>query len=168
MEILSNFSFENLLNSSRAFNSCFSILAILVGLVGNSLALIEFWSRRKISNYVYLITLALNDSIFLLVHFFEDTLRAHNFNIYLVDLFNFVDKYDLGCRLVNFIRYMSRFVSAYVLVAHAIGSVLLKKKWIRTLKRRKSVCILVSVIAFISIMTNIWTLFTFKLRSKNK
>ncbi len=64
---------------TRKLNIYLTILSIGVGLVGNALAVMVF-SKKKFrvnSSSIYLFCLAISDGLFLLIHFFEDTLRAY-------------------------------------------------------------------------------------------
>lgn len=54
-------------------NTIISFLIILIGLVGNSLAICVFSKRRfrMNSSHIYLMGLAISDCLFLIVHLFE-------------------------------------------------------------------------------------------------
>lgn len=74
-QIYSKYIFER----ARKVNIYFSTLIIVVGIIGNALALFVF-SQKKFrvnSSSVYMLCLALSDGLFLLTHFFEDTLRTY-------------------------------------------------------------------------------------------
>ena len=74
-QIYSKYIFER----ARKINIYFSTLIIVVGIIGNALALFVF-SQKKFrvnSSSVYLLCLAVSDGLFLLTHFFEDTLRTY-------------------------------------------------------------------------------------------
>ncbi|ESO08541.1 hypothetical protein HELRODRAFT_169408 [Helobdella robusta] len=66
---------ESVIVSLKIF-ICLSVVFIIVGLVGNFISLAVFTSRdmRKISSNVYLLLLALSDSIYLISIFFRKTL----------------------------------------------------------------------------------------------
>ena len=66
------------LGESRKASIYIIMLIILIGLVGNGLIVLVFGQKkfRVNSSNVYLFCLAINDSLYLLVHFSEDTLKA--------------------------------------------------------------------------------------------
>jgi hypothetical protein len=55
-----------------------TVIISVAGLIGNSLGVYVFMQRRyrKHSSKIYLLVLCISDSLFLLTHFFEDTLRT--------------------------------------------------------------------------------------------
>ena len=63
------------LEKSRKINLCFTIFFLIVGLIGHFLTIFVYAQRRfrKNSCNVYLLYLAFNDALFLIAHFFEDT-----------------------------------------------------------------------------------------------
>ena len=65
-------------DKTREINIYTTIFVILIGLIGNILAIIVFIQKRfrKTSAEVFLLVLAISDGLFLLTHFFEDTLRT--------------------------------------------------------------------------------------------
>ncbi len=74
-QIHSKYVFER----TRNLNIQLSTFIILIGFVGNSLAVFVFSQKRyrKNSASIYLFCLAISDGLFLLTHFFEDTLRTY-------------------------------------------------------------------------------------------
>jgi hypothetical protein len=138
-------------DQTRVVNIFTTVLVIVVGLVGNVLAVIVFAQKRfrLKSPGVFLLCLAISDGLFLLTHFFEDTLRTFidvyvdkqqktitfdpNCPIFggqrnktitdsnnLLKILNITDNYDLTCRFVNYLRYFLRFVSAYIITIFTI------------------------------------------------
>ena len=99
---------------------CMSVLFIVAGLFGNLLTIFVFAQKRfrRNSSNVYLLALAVNNFLYLIAHFFEDTLRAYEFYYNRKDLkldssikqigLNFTDNYWLGCLLTNYTRYVLR------------------------------------------------------------
>jgi hypothetical protein len=67
-------SFQTL-EKSRKINLCFTIFFLIVGLIGHFLTIFVYAQKRfrKNSCNVYLLYLAFNDALFLIAHFFEDT-----------------------------------------------------------------------------------------------
>jgi hypothetical protein len=74
----------NILINTQKINVYATMIIIIVGLFGNSLAVFVFIQKRfRIhSSSIYLLCLAISDGLFLLMHFFEDTLRTY-IDIYL-------------------------------------------------------------------------------------
>ena len=139
-------------NNTRKINIFMTILIIFVGLLGNGLAVFVFAQKRfrLHSSSIYLLFLAISDGLFLMTHFFEDTLRTYidtylnvfshlssieskcllteqfaninNHSSYekLFRSFNITDRFNFTCCLVNFFRYFLRFFSAYIIVIFTI------------------------------------------------
>lgn len=140
------------LNFTKELNVIMVFIIILIGLVGNILAILVFIQKRfrKKSTEVFLLVLAISDGLFLITHFFEDTLRTYidfyvrnnramipfpyqhcNPNVTIVDsskkneqsiyeLINITDKFEVTCVLVNYFRYFLRFISAYIITLFTI------------------------------------------------
>jgi hypothetical protein len=143
----------NFLDRTRQINLFATIGLIIIGLIGNTLAVIVFIQKRfrLRSPGVYLLCLAISDGTFLLTHFFEDTLRTY-IDVYIrnnksiipypecnkkseinitaslnttttTSIFlsiNITDQFEISCRLVNYLRYVLRFVSAYIITIFTI------------------------------------------------
>lgn len=174
---------EKFLEKARVGNLAFTILAILVGLIGNGLTIIVFSQNkfRTNSSNAYLLCLALNDSLFLVVHFFEDTIRTYKILFidpqklstsdsfaYFIITIMVIDKFDIICRCMSFMRNFLRFISAYIIVAFTVQRVLiislpLSKKF----KTKKSAWLTVNLILLVSFISNSWTPFFFELRENN-
>ena len=139
---------SNFNNNTRKINIFATIVIIVVGLIGNSLAVFVFAQKRfrLHSSSIYLLFLAISDGLFLMTHFFEDTLRTY-IDTYLTNSqvpnclnesmllytnqtsnsyesimrsLNITDHFNFACRLVNFFRYFLRFFSAYIIVVFTI------------------------------------------------
>ena len=67
------------LDTVREINVISTIIIIIFGLFGNILGVIVFIQKRfrRKSQEVYLLVLTISDGLFLLTHFFEDTLRTY-------------------------------------------------------------------------------------------
>ncbi len=120
-QIHSKYIFER----TRNLNIQLTTLITMIGLVGNSLAIFVFSQKRfrRNSASVYLLCLAISDGLFLLTHFFEDTLRTYidlylNQNIKVhekcqnhkdLKLYNITEMYktDLSESFQHFIRLMN-------------------------------------------------------------
>ena len=85
-------------NTTRKINILISIVIISIGLIGNGLGVFVFAQKnfRLHSSSIYLLCLRLSDGIFLLMHFFEDTLGTY-IDVYLNDQTN-----SIGQECLNF------------------------------------------------------------------
>ena len=114
----------NLTNAERAYLKSLDLLALsskinifgtiaffLLGLVGNSISIFVFAQKifRRNSSHVYLLCLAIIDSLFLVIHLIEDTFKTYK-DIFLENkntLFNQIiitDQFEITCRLINYLR----------------------------------------------------------------
>lgn len=117
----------SLVENSRKINIFLTMLILAFGLVGNVLIFLVFCQKRfrKNSSNVFLLCLALNDSLFLVIHFFENTIRSihyvyligdqnhgeiHKRFSQLIQLLNITDNFDLGCRFINYLRQVISFL----------------------------------------------------------
>jgi hypothetical protein len=168
---------------------CTSIIACF-GILGHFLT-ICIYSRKKFkknSSHVYLYCLAINDSIFLVIHFFEDTVRTFqnvlqqpisnlNFNSnnkteifkQFFKFLNITDRYSLTCIVINYLRYYLRFSSAYIIIAFTVQRlIIVDSPLTNRFKSKKSGWFTVFFISIISILINSWVPFLFGLQhSKN-
>ncbi len=172
---------------AKRINIISSFFIILSGLIGNFIIIFVFSQKRFRSNSsnVYLFILAINDSLILIVHFFEEIVKNYerlfihddnlqinlsnnitvsSFNALVLEL-NITDNYDLACRLISYLRYVLRFISAYVIVAFTIQRLIvvylpLNNKF----KTKSSAWSTTLLIVFTSIFINLWVLFMFELK----
>lgn len=166
-----------LLNLTRKINILCSSFLVMVGLVGHSITIFVFSQKRFRTNpsNVFLLCMALNDCLFLLVHFFENTIRNYK-DIYfknsdkftpfyeLISFINITDKFQFTCSMISYLRYALRFISSYLLIAFtlhrlAIVNSPLKKKIIT----KKTAWNTIAVIVLTSVAINIWPVFLFEL-----
>ena len=177
---------------TRKINIYLSLLIVIIGLLGNSLAVLVFAQKRfrNHSSSIYLLSLCISDGAFLTIHFFEDTLRTL-IDVYLNDqtrsiekeclygknldlttrtvkesifrLINITDRFDLSCRLVNYLRYFFRFFSAYLILTFTIQrAIALYWPFIEPrIKSSKYACLMISLLIFIGLIINKWTLLFF-------
>lgn len=91
-------SAENLLETSRKANIFGTVVVSLVGLIGHFLIILVFGQKRFRTNScnVYLLCLALNDSMFLIVHVIK-------FSFFFFQLKNKVNIYFLFLAVSRFI-----------------------------------------------------------------
>lgn len=179
-------------DQTRKVNIFFTIVIILIGLIGNSLAVFVFVQKkfRLHSSSIYLLSLCFSDGLFLLMHFFEDTLRTY-IDVYLNDqtrsvgvecishrkmyltnktvndsilrVINITDRFEITCRLVNYLRYFLRFISAYIIVAFSIQRAIaiyvpfFESKF----ESKKNAWFVISMIVLIGLVINIWVPFLF-------
>ena len=155
---------------SKKINIYATIFVTLIGLIGHSLIISVFGQKRfrTSSNSVFLLCLAINDSLFLIVHFFEDTLRTfiqvyinesnsnEIFNKFIQSL-NLTDTYDFTCRLINYLRFILRFSSSYILVVFTIQRLhIIHSPFHNKFKSNKSAWLTCLTILIISFIINIW------------
>lgn len=171
--IMESYSF---LTNSRKANLSLTLIIIIFGLVGNFLILFILAQKRfrKNPSHNYLFSLVINDSIFLAIHFLEDTVRTYK-DLYLNDIvthnrilnaINLTDKYNIACKLVNFFRNSSRFVSVYIILAFVIQRVMfirnpLSLYFSSTKKNWKIIFNLV----LMAILLNLWVPLLFQIKS---
>lgn len=185
MNFLNNFSFINnitneeinIINSlftlfkSKYLNIFLTFVCVLIGLIGNILT-IKVFSNRKFrtnSGHVYLLCLAINDSLFLFIHLFENTLQSFN-ELFLEEyfyLFNLADQSSIVCDLFNYARYCLRFNSAYIILAITIQRVYIVYKPLSLrFRSKKSAWLTVLFIVSGSFLVNSWVPFLFDLKNE--
>ncbi len=164
---------------SQTRKVCFftTMVAILIGLVGNSLILSVFsYSKfRTNSSHVYMICSAISDNLFLIVHIFEDILRSYKetflkFDNSLVNLLNITDMSNVTCQTVNYLRNVLRFTSAYIVIILTVQRLhIVSKPLSSRFKSRKSAWQTTLIIVAIALILNVWVPFIFSVKKmKNK
>ena len=90
---------SNFLVNTKIINIYLTIIIIVIGLFGNGLAVFVFAQKRfrLHSSSVYLLCLAISDGLFLLMHFFEDTIRTY-IDVYLNGETNSLDPICLSIK----------------------------------------------------------------------
>jgi hypothetical protein len=113
------------LEISMILNIFFTIVFIFIGLCGNFITLLVYsQSKNRVnSSNIFISCLAIFESAFLILHFFEDTIRTirntkrlfqNNIDIYdLIEKLNIIDNNYLMCSISNYLRYTIRFIQAY-------------------------------------------------------
>ena len=162
----------------RQINISLSVFLVLIGIIGNCLIIYVYSQSRfrKNSNNVYLLLLSINNSFYLIVHFFEDTIRSYIYldnlkRLEFLDSLNLLDQSDLACSLFNYIRYVLRSASAYIMIAFTLQNLLIVYLPLSSFfKSTKSAWIISGLIEFFSLMFNSWFLaiFRLKLEDENK
>ena len=86
---LNSFKTDETLDTARKWNIFATLPIIIIGLIGHSLTILVFVQKRFRTNSsnIFLLCLAFNDSLYLINHFFEDTLRTYK-DIYVLNAFN--------------------------------------------------------------------------------
>jgi len=171
-------SSNNNLEQITKINLLITFIVIVFGLIGNYLIIFVFAQKnnRKNSSHIFLLCLAINDSLFLKIHIFENVLRTYlslygtddgNLFYSVIKYLNVTDRFALVCSFVNYSRYVLRFISAYIIVSYTIQRVIIVSLPLKTRVRTKSCAWLnVLLITFISILLNAWILFLFELKDK--
>lgn len=158
-----------------------SLVVIFLGLIGHFLTILVYSKKinRTNSSHVYMLCLSLIDSIYLIVHIFEDTIpsiygtyQAFLEPIWLSNLLkhlNVIHKNDLGCRFISFLRNMLRLVSAFLILVFTIQRFLVVHFPLKSsFKSNKSAWSTFKVIFWIGLLSNFWTLYIFELQSKDE
>jgi hypothetical protein len=162
------------LELSSKINIFSTLFVICIGLFGNCLTIFVFGQSRfrKNSSHIYLLALALIDSLFLLIHFFEDVIRTFK-DIYLqhsdiniiIKILNIIDQFEILCRFCNYMRYFLRFISAYIVVCFTIQRLsIVYKPLSRNFATKSSAWKTVLIITLISTIINIWVPFLFEIQ----
>jgi hypothetical protein len=157
----------NFLDTTNKINLFATILINCIGLIGNTLTLIIYGQSkyRLNSSNVFILILSIVDSLFLIVHFFEDTIRNYKkYYLLPITFFDIVDKNREVCILTNYFRYVLRSISSYIILAFTIQrySVVyspLSSKF-KTKKYAWYTCLIITTGSFI---INSWSLFLFDL-----
>jgi hypothetical protein len=173
------------LELSRKINIFASILFILIGLVGNFFTIFIFSQKRfrTNSNNIFLLCLSINDSFFLIIHLFEDTFRTYT-EMYIheekatdfkgkflldtiVNFVNITDKSNVTCSLINYLRYVLRFISAYILVIFTMVRLSVVEAPLKNHHSKKLAWTAVLVILLIALFINIWVLAAFEIQQES-
>jgi hypothetical protein len=168
---------ENFLTKIQKFNTLFTICIIIIGLIGNFITVIIYGQKkyRKNSSNVFILCLAINDTLFLVVHFFQDTIRniKSNFDLEqtIIEFINKIDiivHHDLACKLIIYLRYSFRMISAYLIIALTIQRLFLVYKPLNEKNKRKSSAWKsVIIVILISFFANFWTFLFFELNEND-
>ena len=172
MTIITINNSTNFLELSDKINVIISILIVCIGLIGNTLSLIIYGQSkyRLNSSHVFIFILAIIDSLFLIVHFFEDTLK-NIVKYYLLDInyFNIIDTNKEICILTNYMRYVLRSISSYIILAFTFQRFIIVYSPLsnRRFKSKKYAWFICLLIIISSLLLNSWSLFVFDLTTLN-
>ena len=168
------------MDKSKQANIIATFTLIIIGLIGNSLIIYVFAQKRfrNNSSNIFLLCLAINDNIFLIIHFIEDTVKSYSYNYltnesnkfltFLVSFLNLTDRFDLACRGFNYLRYVLRFISAYIIVAFTIQRLLIVSSPLNNrFKSKRFAWQTVLIIIFVSLLINLWVPFIFMIKNDN-
>ena len=118
------------LEISMILNIFFTIVFIFIGLCGNFITLLVYGQSKNRVNAsnIFISCLAIFESVYLILHFFEDTIRTiistkrllqNNIdldNYDFIEKLNIIDNNYLMCSLFNYLRYTFRFIQAYTVI----------------------------------------------------
>lgn len=184
----------------QPINIIITLILTILGLFGHVCTILVYSKAKfRINSYhVYLLCLAINDCLFLLIHLIEDVIRSwqetflmvsyndensnnnnnNNFNlndleylskhikISIINLLNITDNYELTCKMINYLRYVLRFISAHTIVAFTIQRLIIVSRPLSNrFKNKKSAWFIVTMIVFISILFNLWIPFLFQIKT---
>ena len=179
---------ETFLVVSRKANICATLSFILFGLIGNILLISVFLNRkfRINSSNVYLLSLAVNNTLFLVIHleetfksfvdvfgdFGQDDVTTRYYYDYFYKLalkLNLTDNFSVACRSFNFLRYVLRFNSSYIILAFTFQrlSLLIFPSTEKKLNSKIIAWKTVITIAIVSLLFNSWVLILFKTQTQN-
>ena len=129
-----------------------SLFFVAIGLVGNTLSIVVFSSKemRMVSSNVYLLTLALSDSLYLIAVFLTKiitSLRCLYFEDSYADISN---RNNFACVLLQYMNDLFSDYSACLILAFTVERFIacyhpIKFKEICTVKRARIVCLLILV-----------------------
>lgn len=163
---------SNVLLTSKRVNIFLTCIVVFIGLIGNFLTFFVLSQKKNRINstHVYLLCLAVSDSLFLVIHFFEDTMRSYadfymdeNVSV-LFRLLNIIDHFEISCRLINYLRYSIRFISTYIVVIFCLQRLFLFYKPFSTnFKSKKSAWKTVKILISIAFVLNTWVPFFFQI-----
>ena len=155
---------EEMLNTVSKIDGIVTLFLVLVGWIGNLIVVLIYRKKKFRSNpsHIYLMVSAGNDSLFLLVHLFEHVFKMIRDAFFiedssLLESLTFVEKYDLACKLVGFMRNVLRFNSAYFVTAYTLHRLLVVCKPLSYKSKSKKFALKVSFwIGVVSFGLNLW------------
>jgi hypothetical protein len=160
------------LDIANKINIFATIPIICIGLIGNTLSLI-IYSQSKYrlnSSNVFILILSIVDSLFLIVHFFEDTINSlEQYKVISIHFLNIIDTNREICILTNYLRYTLRSISSYIILAFTIQrySVVYSPLSSRFKSKKYAWCICLIIIVSLLVI-NSWSLFVFDLTTINQ
>jgi len=140
---------------------------ILIGLIGNSITIFVFAQKRfRInSSHVYHFALALIDNLYLITYLIEDTLKyyEHKINPNSSTFVEYLLRFDLTCRLIHYLKYVLRLISAYIVVAFTLQRLIIVMTPLKSqkFKSKKLAIRIILILISISLLLNAWVPFIF-------
>ena len=182
---------ETFLTFARKANICATLSFILFGIIGNILLISAFLKEkfRINSSNVYLLSLAVNDTLFLVIHLEEisksfvdvfgefdqesqneTTARFFYDSVYKMALkLNLSDNFSFACSALNYLRYVLRFNSSFIILAFTCQrlSLLISSSSEKNLNSKRIAWKTVIIIGLVSLVFNSWALVLFKTQTQN-
>lgn len=159
----------NLFDKISTVSLSVSSILVILGILGNSLTIFIFSQKRfrKNSSSVYLLCLAINDNIYLVIYFCEEIIKNLNY-VYSINLIPISEVSLAFCRLVNYFKYSLRFVSAYSIVAFTIQRLIIVYSPLSNrFKSKRSAWLTLATICSISFLLNFVIFFLFEINSSS-
>ena len=106
-----------------------SIIICIFGIIGNLLSLKVFSSTKipRTSSRIYLCALCITDSVFLLTHFMDNTLRELVDHFHIEYPINIVDQKESMCRLFTLLRSSCKCASIFFIVFFTVRKEIILK-----------------------------------------
>lgn len=141
-------SIQFLVNSTK-LNVYSIMLLTAVSLIGNLITVFVFSQKRfrVNSSNVYILALAVNHTLFLVVHFFQSTVSKYSL-VYqsdmsyvsqLVKSLNIVDRFDFACCVFNFLNNVLTMLSVCIVISSLRLSILTLKFFLYFVSLQKSI-----------------------------
>lgn len=159
---------------SETINFYFCFVVIVIGIITNTIAIYLLTTKTKFdsnklakvsstnpssssSSQLYMLSLALSDSLFLLSHFIEDIIPSINKSN---ELFQFINRSNLFCKLILFLRNSTRLSSSYLVVFFAYERFIVISAPLKRLefKNKKFTRIIVTLVFLFSFLLTSYTL----------
>ena len=161
---------SNFLESISKINLFSTILIICIGLIGNTLTLIIYGQSkyRVNSSNVFILILSIIDSLFLIIHFFEDIINSFKKYDFPIQYLNIAEINRESCMLINYFRYVLRSISSYIILAFTIQRFKVVYSPLSSKFKSKQyawfTCLIIIIISF---LINLWSLFVFDLSKES-
>ena len=153
-----NYSMSTLVTVEQYVTGYGPFILSTLGIVGNIFSILIFLlpRYRRQSCHFYLLSLALSDLCFLIIHLLEDTFRNHN-QLYQSHI-NFLDRSStIICIIVQYARNTARSLSSWIIVAFTIERLFVVFHPLKraVICRRKTARLVIFILSIIAILCNI-------------
>jgi len=156
---------------ANKINISLTIVIIFIGIIGNTLSII-IYSQSKYrlnSSNVFILVLAITDLLFLIVHFFEDTLISLKDYTLSFEFFNFIEINKEACILTNYFRYSLRSISSFIILAFTKQRFAIVYSPLSfSFKSKQYAWYTCLIIILSSFLINSWSLFLFDLSTDSE